>query len=277
MNLGGGTSDSSPVLRPAPGSLAQAGSGLAPPGDSSPPVIDEPASFSALAWPHQAEPLDATPPQQQQNDSNSASDVDSLLGINSPATSGSAGASTSRGASSTSVSKYASKPQILDNVERRANALGILKLICESPVFLHRLEAILSLRDSQGNTPFMAAVANRSYPAAMVLFEAAQKVAKESSNDLETQKKTLISMVYPNGSPPDDSPLHVICCNDTCSFTWTGAEHINQDIFECRTCGLTDSLCCCTECARVCHKGHECKLKLTSRKLSRIFLDLSYS
>ena len=37
-----------------------------------------------------------------------------------------------------------------------------------------------------------------------------------------------------------------------------------QDIFECRTCGLTDSLCCCTECAKVCHKGHECKLKKTS-------------
>lgn len=37
-----------------------------------------------------------------------------------------------------------------------------------------------------------------------------------------------------------------------------------QDIFECRTCGLTGSLCCCTECARVCHKGHDCKLKRTS-------------
>ena len=37
-----------------------------------------------------------------------------------------------------------------------------------------------------------------------------------------------------------------------------------KDIFECRTCGLTGSLCCCTECARVCHKGHDCKLKKTS-------------
>jgi E3 ubiquitin-protein ligase EDD1 len=74
----------------------------------------------------------------------------------------------------------------------------------------------------------------------------------------------MMSMVYPSGSSPDDSPLHVLCCNDTCSFTWTGAEHINQDIFECRTCGLVGSLCCCTECARVCHKGHDCKLKRTS-------------
>ncbi|CAG5118736.1 unnamed protein product, partial [Candidula unifasciata] len=36
------------------------------------------------------------------------------------------------------------------------------------------------------------------------------------------------------------------------------------DIFECKTCGLTGTLCCCTECARVCHKGHDCKLKKTS-------------
>ncbi|XP_050433400.1 E3 ubiquitin-protein ligase UBR5 isoform X2 [Adelges cooleyi] len=77
-------------------------------------------------------------------------------------------------------------------------------------------------------------------------------------------KEVLASMIYPTGSNPDYCPLHVLCCNDTCSFTWTGAEHINQDIFECRTCGLTGSLCCCTECARVCHRGHDCKLKRTS-------------
>lgn len=38
----------------------------------------------------------------------------------------------------------------------------------------------------------------------------------------------LYSMIFPEGSNPDNSPLYVICCNDTCSFTWTGAEHINQ-------------------------------------------------
>ncbi|KAL3318578.1 E3 ubiquitin-protein ligase ubr5 [Cichlidogyrus casuarinus] len=52
--------------------------------------------------------------------------------------------------------------------------------------------------------------------------------------------------------------------NDSCSFTWTGPDHIKQDIFECRTCGLTETLCCCTECARACHKGHDCRLKRTS-------------
>ena len=74
----------------------------------------------------------------------------------------------------------------------------------------------------------------------------------------------MMSMLYPAGSRADDSPLYVTVVNDTCSFTWTGDEHINQDIFECRTCGLLDTLCCCTECAQVCHKGHDCKLKRTS-------------
>ena len=156
------------------------------------------------------------------------------------------------------------KTQAQENQDRRAASLSALKLICDSTVFAPHLEALLAAQDARGNTPFMAAVACRAYPAALVLFEAAQMVAVESSNDEQTQKKTLMSMVFPPGSPADSSPLHVICCNDTCSFTWTGAEHINQDIFECRTCGLTDSLCCCTECARVCHKGHDCKLKRTS-------------
>jgi len=120
------------------------------------------------------------------------------------------------------------------------------------------------ISDSHGDTPFMSAVSNRAYPAALALFSAVKRVAADSSDDAATRAATLRSMTFPAGSPADRSPLHVLCCNDTCSFTWTGAEHINQDIFECRTCGLTDSLCCCTECARVCHAGHDCKLKRTS-------------
>lgn len=40
-----------------------------------------------------------------------------------------------------------------------------------------------------------------------------------------------MEMICPSGTNPDDSPLYVLCCNDTCSFTWTGAEHINQVTF----------------------------------------------
>ena len=153
VNLGG-SSESSPVLRPAPGSLAAqeaaARIGLAPPGDSSPPVIDESPAVSALGWPHQAaEALEAASAAQNNPDgvNPAASDVDSLLGLASAAASASS-ASTSRG-SGMSSSKF-NKPHILDNVERRANALAILRLICESPVFLHQLEAILASRDAQG-------------------------------------------------------------------------------------------------------------------------------
>lgn len=76
----------------------------------------------------------------------------------------------------------------------------------------------------------MLAVASRSYIAASELFERIIELGTPQERE---------EMIFPKGSNPDHSPLHVLCCNDTCSFTWTGAEHINQDIFECRTCGLT--------------------------------------
>ena len=124
----------------------------------------EPPSFSALAWPPPAAPEAAFEASQGSNPGseagNASADVDSLLGL------ASAAAASAASSSKPSTSKFpllmaASKPIILDNVERRANALAILKLICDSPVFLHRLGALLSHKDAQGNTPFMAAVANR--------------------------------------------------------------------------------------------------------------------
>ncbi|XP_050027437.1 E3 ubiquitin-protein ligase UBR5 isoform X3 [Dermacentor andersoni] len=148
----------------------------------------------------------------------------------------------------------------------RNAALTILFFLCEAVALRPHLKELLMARDAQGCTPFMTAVCGRAYHAALLLLDAAQRVLQESggSSGGESSRRALQNMIYPPGSAPDDSPLHVLCCNDTCSFTWTGAEHINQDIFECRTCGLVGSLCCCTECARVCHKGHDCKLKRTS-------------
>ena len=35
-------------------------------------------------------------------------------------------------------------------------------------------------------------------------------------------------MIYPNKERKDDNPLHMLCRNDVCSFTWTGPQHINQ-------------------------------------------------
>ncbi|KAG5892960.1 hypothetical protein JTB14_015007 [Gonioctena quinquepunctata] len=145
---------------------------------------------------------------------------------------------------------------VIDPTERRTNAMQILHaLLYDSSALEPHLIEMLSAKDAQGQTPFMLAVSSRSYPAALELFERIIKLGTPQERE---------EMIFPKGSNPDHSPLHVLCCNDTCSFTWTGTEHINQDIFECRTCGLTGTLCCCTECARVCHKGHDCKLKRTS-------------
>ncbi|CAK9249869.1 unnamed protein product [Sphagnum jensenii] len=158
----------------------------------------------------------------------------------------------------------ASNEPLLDPTEQKPVAHSILWTLLDSPVLKPFMKELLSSKDAQGYTPFMLAVSGRAYSAANHVLTMAQKIAQRSSTDSETQQKLLMSMIYPRGSNPDDSPLHLLCCNDTCSFTWTGAEHINQDIFECKTCGLIGSLCCCTECARVCHKGHDCKLKRTS-------------
>ncbi|XP_063922757.1 E3 ubiquitin-protein ligase UBR5 isoform X7 [Zophobas morio] len=145
---------------------------------------------------------------------------------------------------------------VVDPAERRSNAMQILHaLLYDSAALEPHLIELLCAKDAQGQTPFMLAVSSRSYPAALEIFEKIIKLGTAQERE---------EMIFPKGSNPDHSPLHVLCCNDTCSFTWTGAEHINQDIFECRTCGLTGTLCCCTECARVCHKGHDCKLKRTS-------------
>lgn len=77
---------------------------------------------------------------------------------------------------------------------------------------------IVIFRDAQGQTPFMLAISTRSYPAALEIFEYITQLPAAEQQE----------MIFPKGSNPDHSPLHVICCNDTCSFTWTGTEHINQ-------------------------------------------------
>ena len=53
-------------------------------------------------------------------------------------------------------------------------------------------------------------------------------LGESGSGDKEDADSLFMEMICPSGTNPDDSPLYVLCCNDTCSFTWTGAEHINQ-------------------------------------------------
>ncbi|XP_014221919.1 E3 ubiquitin-protein ligase hyd isoform X2 [Trichogramma pretiosum] len=197
--------------------------------DNNSTAIEEP--IPSLNWP-------------PDNFDNTSGEEDSLLSI---------------GATSLSLMNK-SGPQatnyIVDPAERRSNALLILKYMCEHPVLAPHMKDLLSARDAQGQTPLMLAVSVRAYHAALIILDTIQRIGKDA--------KDCASMILPSDVSADLSPLFVTCCNDTCSFTWTGAKHIDQDIFECRTCGLTGSLCCCTECARVCHRGHDCKLKHTS-------------
>ncbi|KAH8294942.1 hypothetical protein KR018_004468 [Drosophila ironensis] len=153
--------------------------------------------------------------------------------------------------------KLGSPNYTFDLAQRREHALLILQQMCVSPALRPHLCQMLSTKDAQGQTPFMLSVTCRAYEAGIVLLNTILMLSEQDPSLKE-------AMIFPSGSPADQSPLHVICYNDTCSFTWTGADHINQNIFECKTCGLTGSLCCCTECARVCHKGHDCKLKRTA-------------
>lgn len=104
----------------------------------------------------------------------------------------------------------------------------------------------------------MTAIRIRAYPAALKIYDAAIRISTDGETDVRNTED-LMSMIFPANCDLDMSPLHMLCRNDTCSFTWTGTKHINQDIFECKTCGLVGPLCCCTECAQVCHIGHECK------------------
>lgn len=82
-------------------------------------------------------------------------------------------------------------------------------------------------RDAQGQTPLMLAVSVRAYHAALILLDTIQRVGRDA--------KDTSAMILPSDASPDLSPLFVTCCNDTCSFTWTGAEHINQvlDAYKC--------------------------------------------
>lgn len=72
-----------------------------------------------------------------------------------------------------------------------------------------------------GQTPLMAAVAERAYRAALVILDAIRAIS--DADDIQRA-----AAIFPPNAHPDHSPLLVLCCNDTCSFTWTGQEHINQ-------------------------------------------------
>jgi E3 ubiquitin-protein ligase EDD1 len=157
----------------------------------------------------------------------------------------------------------------LSEKEKRENALEIIFILLQSSALRPHLYELLSHKNSEGATPFMYAVSVRAYDAAHAIYEHIVTTMKNINHQQQTissytRDLQLTNMLFPLNSRIDQSPLYTLCSNDTCSFTWTGDQHITQDIFECRTCTLVGNLCCCTECARTCHKGHDCKIKTSS-------------
>uniref|UniRef100_A0A915EF78 E3 ubiquitin-protein ligase UBR5 n=1 Tax=Ditylenchus dipsaci TaxID=166011 RepID=A0A915EF78_9BILA len=149
--------------------------------------------------------------------------------------------------------------------ERQRLAIEITRELAKHPLIRSFTSELMKERDNNGYTPFVAAVQNRAYTAASLLWAMIEEYADTSMNlSMDVDDSSITDAIMPYGSRPDDSPIFILCYNDTCSFTWTGDEHVNQDIFECKTCGLTGTLCCCTECAFTCHRNHDCKLKRTS-------------
>ncbi|CAD5229165.1 unnamed protein product [Bursaphelenchus okinawaensis] len=139
--------------------------------------------------------------------------------------------------------------------QRQKNAIMILGELVSSPIMASYFDELMKQKDIHGHTPFYSAVHLRAYSAAVILWHKVR--------DLKLHETDSLTKICMNNTGVD-SPLFILCYNDTCSFTWTGEEHINQDIFECKTCDLVGSLCCCTECAYTCHRDHDCKLKRTS-------------
>lgn len=163
-------------------------------------------------------------------------------------------ASATKSSSATLPTINSSKSQIQDD-------LKCLKILLDSQVLSPHMPSLLSQKNIHGLTPFMQAVHSRAYKAALHIFNHILKLFKTPPDNV-TEENFLSSMIFPSGSFPDDNPLFMLCANDLCSITWTGETHETQiDIYECRTCGLTGDYCCCSECARVCHKGHDCTRK----------------
>uniref|UniRef100_A0A674A7A9 E3 ubiquitin-protein ligase UBR5 n=1 Tax=Salmo trutta TaxID=8032 RepID=A0A674A7A9_SALTR len=180
---------------------------------------------------------------------------------------------TSQGPSTSTIPGPSSEPSVVESKDRKANAHLILKLMCDSMVLRPHLRELLSSKDARGMTPFMLAVSGRAYPAAITVLEAAQKMAKGTSLttlfmflvEKEETLSVLLMDINADKLMNDFRCLYIYTRRDLYMYT----TKIQILIFRCktcccRTCGLLESLCCCTECARVCHKGHDCKLKRTS-------------
>ena len=147
------------------------------------------------------------------------------------------------------------------NISNSEDCIEILLNLMEME--LPRLLVEINL---DGHTPFMQAVHERAYEVALHILTIALRLSNVPQS-ISYGNDFLLKIIFPPASFLDDNPLFMLSANDRCSVTWTGESHeISIDIYECRTCGLIGDYCCCSECSRVCHKGHDCKKKMQPMK-----------
>lgn len=112
--------------------------------------------------------------------------------------------------------EYRTGVPVADPKLRQTNAIAILKSFMDDEIIQSQFSTLLHVRDVSGHTPFISAVQHRAYEAASILWEAMLKYY----NDLS--KEDFTNQIYNPLVHNDDSPLFIVCYNDTCSFTWTG-------------------------------------------------------
>lgn len=109
--------------------------------------------------------------------------------------------------------------------------MTVTKRLCKTKCYFRAEDVLESVFDADSVTVVGVKVESRQcsqYADILSPCDLKCPVGDPGIAEKEDADSVFMEMICPAGTNPDDSPLYVLCCNDTCSFTWTGAEHINQ-------------------------------------------------
>lgn len=141
----------------------------------------------------------------------------------------------------------------LEHCEYELFCLEVL-LADDSPLSPYRAQ-LLCHTDDCGQTPLMSALVTQQYSLANTLLDAI-------GTSMMTQAPEQAHRLLCGGDGvTGQTPLHAAVADDLCTYNRTGDVHVEQDVFECRTCNIVDELCVCVACATVGHVGHDVRYK----------------
>lgn len=133
-----------------------------------------------------------------------------------------------------------------------AKNLEVVKALLAAHTFHPFVARLLLQRNVEGYLPFFTAVKAGNYKVASLLLKHVLVIGDMA---------LAMEMVNARDTAEGTTSLHMLCCMDFCTFTRTDKRLMEQDVFECNTCGISDSTCLCTPCASLCHAGHDCRYK----------------